>query len=190
VNASSGRLRCVDGWYTDDADEFRFYMHDARQWSYRAQLVVDARSWKVWAWWVAAIAPATGGMIRGSLPLTIIGLIWAVAVLERYVHMLRTVVQGYRRSVLLDGVVAKFEHRHPLRRSFMAGQLRHEDQSVLERVTALLPEWAAKAHAGPDGSLRVLVAHSPRAEYSPVIGIRINSPPGPAADRLPDGPAS
>lgn len=181
---ASKPLRYIDGWYTDDADEFRFYTREARVWSYSAQLARDARSWKPWAWWAMAAVPATSSVVRGSLPLVAIGLFWALVVLWTYVHMLRTVVRGYQRSVLLDGVVAVFDLRHPLHRSLLAGELRHEDQTVGERVTAMLPEWVVKSHARPDGSLRVLVAHSPAAEYSPVIGIHLDSPRVPATDRV------
>jgi len=170
-------LHYIDGWYTHDPDEFRFYTRDARRWSYPAQLATDARSWKAWAWWAMGALPAIAGAVRGSLPLVAVGLFWAVVVLQKYIHMLRTVVQGYQRSVLLDGIVPAFDGRHPLRRSLLSGELRHENQVVRERVMALLPEWAVKSHARPDGSLRVLVAHSPTAEYSPVIGIHLDSPP-------------
>lgn len=190
MNDSPGPLRCIEGWHTDDADEFRFYTRDARQWSYRAQLATDARSWKPWAWWCLALLPAVLGALRGSPALLIGGLIWGAAALQKYVHMLRTIVRGHQRSVLLDGVVPACDGRHPLRRAFVAGALRHGDQAVHERVVAMLPEWAAKSHAGPDGSLRVLVAHSPGAEYSPVIDIRPSEgPPGARNDRGPPGRA-
>lgn len=182
VTDDSHPLRYIAGWYTADPDEFRFYTRDARGWSHRAQVAADARSWKAWAWWCMALLPAGLGALRGSQSLTIGGLIWGAVVLQRYIHMLRTVVRGYQRSVLLDGVVPAFDLRHPLRRSLLAGELRHEDLSVKERVVATLPDWAVKSHAVPDGSLRVLVAHSPMAEYSPVIGIHLDSPPVPTTD--------
>jgi hypothetical protein len=177
VTDASKPLRYIDGWYTDDPDEFRFYTRVARRWSYRAQLATDARSWKAWAWWCMAFLPTGLGALRRSPSLTIGGLLWGTVVLQKYIHMLRTIVRGYQRSVLLDGVVPTFDRRHPLRRSLLAGELRHGDKAVQERVVAILPEWAAKSHAGPDGSLRVLVAHSPSAEYSPVIGIRPDHEP-------------
>jgi hypothetical protein len=65
-------LRYIDGWYTDDPDEFRFYTRDVRRWSYRAQLAADARSWKPWAWWVMAVLPAGIGMVRESPPLIVV----------------------------------------------------------------------------------------------------------------------
>jgi hypothetical protein len=91
-----------------------------------------------------------------------------------YVHMLRRVVRNYRETKLIEGTV-RFDSRHPLRGDLMAGDLVPRELQP-RGVRAVLPEWAVKAHARPDGSLEVLVAHAQGQEYSPIVGIRPSSP--------------
>jgi hypothetical protein len=84
--------------------------------------------------------------------------------------MLHRVVGSYRRTVLLEGRIT-FDGRHPLLRSHLAGFL-VPSQPHQEPVRAMLSEAVAKAHAAPDGSVEVLVAHAPGREYCFVIGTR------------------
>lgn len=165
------KLHNIDGWYTDDPKEFRFYTRDAKTWSYWAQVRNDARSWKVWLLWLYGVAWPAAGLVKGSVPLVLMGALMMAFVLHVYVHMLRRVVRGYRNAVLLDGIVASFDTRHPLFRSMVAGELK---QAVVakQRVMALLPESAVKAYARIDGSMEVLVSHSPQADFSRVVAFK------------------
>lgn len=157
----------IDGWYTDDPGEYRFYTRDAPSFGYRQQLARDVRSWKPWAWWLLlCVAPVV------AMGLT--GLLMGAPAAAAYVHMIRRVVGGYRNLRLVEGVVEAFDRVHPLFRGYRVGALgAFPGQPALpEPVAAILPVWAVEAYAQPDGSLEVLVAHAPAAEYSEVIGIR------------------
>lgn len=162
-----GPLVLVDGWYTDDPDEFRFYTREASTFGYGRQVARDVRGLAPWCWWLLlCVAPV--------LFLGWWGLAIALPALGAYLHMIRTIVSGYRRSVLVEGQVSRFDRTHPLFRGHRAGELRPAGGRPLppEPVTATLPAQAVEAFAQTDGSLEVLVSHVPDAMFSPVIGIR------------------
>jgi hypothetical protein len=164
-------LHYIDGWYTDDPEEFRQATQGAKSWSYWSQVRVDLRSWKVWLLWLSGLAWPVAGLVIRSLPLAALGVFMAAFVLHKYVHMLRRVVSGLRASVLVEGVVARFDTRHPLFRGHLAGELK-QTAIAHERVMALLPAWVVQAHARPGGSMEVLVSHPPGADFSQVVGFR------------------
>jgi hypothetical protein len=166
-------LHCVDGWYTEDAEEFQFYMRDPKTWTYAAQLGNDVRSWKTWLLWLCGLAWPIAGAATRSPPLLAIGIFPFTAVVYVYVHMLRRVVRSHRASVLIEGVVERFDTPHPLLRSRVAGELK-QDVVTDRKVWALLPARIVTAHARPSGSLQVLVSYSADADFNPVVAFRLS----------------
>lgn len=165
-------LHCVNGWYTEDAEEFEFYMRDPETWTHLAQMSNDVRSWKVWVLWLFGLAGPIAGMVTRSLPLLAIGVLPFAAVVYVYAHMLRRVVRSHHASKLIEGVVEKFDTPHPLVRSRIAGKLK-QDIVTDRQVWALLPSRIVTAHARPDGSMQVLVSYSADADFNPVVAFRL-----------------
>lgn len=166
-------LVCVEGWHTDDPAELWFHLHDARNWTLWKQLAVDVKSWKPWAFWLVGLGPLAAGAVLPR-PSATFGSLFGILVFAVYLHMLWRVASGVRHEVLVFGLVYAFDRRHPLLPNALAGELAHGDERLQERVTALIPEWVVKAYAASDGSMRFLVAHAPEAEFSQVIGIRLD----------------
>lgn len=173
-------LTLIDGWLTDDPDEFRFYREDVNQWTYRQQLEVDVRSWKPWAFWLTGATPIGLGLFghsgqgrsgEGFLLVTI-----GVLILVTYVLMMVAVVQGLRRVKLIEARVS-FDRPHPLVSGLLAGEFHHPESKV--KGLATLPEWAVRQLQPPNGSLGVLIAWNSEAEYCSVVGVR--PPPEPSA---------
>jgi hypothetical protein len=164
-------LVTIEGWLTDDPEEFRMYSRPGVRWSFREQLSIDVRSWKPWAAWLVAVgafvAAAVGGADRpvAGVPYLMLG----VALSSTYVRALFAVVRGRQRQRLLEATV-RFDSRHPLSSSLLTGVFTEAGGTAIGR--AFLPEWAAEKTRRADGCHYVLVAYDSAAEMNAIIGIR------------------
>lgn len=166
-------LHCIDGWHTDNAEQFRFFTREVNGHTYAKQFLADVRGRWTWALWLVGLIPLGLAILSKRPWVIVLGGAFALSVLRVYLHMLRRVVRAYQQAVLVEGVVQRFDGRHPLKRSFLTGRLVLTRGVVIEPMTVALSEALVKAHARADGSMEVLVSHSPGAEVDEVVGFKL-----------------
>ena len=149
------RLHAIDGWLTENPDEFELYRHHSNQrWSHLSQLKLDGRDLSSICLWVTGAVALFLGISLHNVVFAIFGaLSWLV-----YGWTLHRAVR-HRREGTLTEAIARFEDRVALEPDWRSGDF--SDPSGAMRGRATLTVSVVEALRRPDGTLPVLVFYSP-----------------------------
>jgi hypothetical protein len=154
-----------EGWFAPDLKNHCFLMDYSppRPHAVFFALRQEARSWKIWAIWLAG----TAGIALGLLPGARLVLVLSLTVLLTWLFFFLKAVMPMRSGPMLTGVVETLE-RHPFGSGYSTATARQSNGRTFP-VVLFMSESELLEREGP---IEVLFLHAPRSEYSPVFGIR------------------